>query len=244
MFIDIGFLLDLVYVIFLLVGVTILYILIHRYVIGVLRRRVRRAIMFIFDFILILFIVSIVIGGVASLYGFREVFAIVFGLFIIGILIVLIGSRHVLEEYMSGVFATEIHDLRIGDYIEIDHFRGHIVALNETSIVIRDSHRDLVYIPYTKILHTPFKRFRVEEGHEIIIPVIIPYTTDLKDLREEIKKRSQELGVENVRVSIESFGERNIRMIIRGIIRDLRREEDIRYALLDEIYSMAFRREK
>lgn len=239
---DAGFVLNLIYGIIIIVVVAVLLIIANRYLFKFLRIRFRKSIVLFFEMVIALLIISFAVGSIASLYGFREVFIVVFGLFILGVLAIIIGSRHVLEEYMSGVLAIEIHDLRVGDYIEVDHVRGYIVALNETSVVVRDMHRDLVYIPYTKLLHSPFKRFRVEEGHEIVIPIVIPYVSDLAELRNRIMERARELGIENVRISIESLSEKSIRLIIRGIIRDLRREEEIRYSMLDEIYSRAFQK--
>ena len=228
----------LIVVIAVVVGVAV-YVFIHRFLFRRMIRVLRRPLIIIIDLVVLLFIASMILGIIGSVYGFHEFFAIIFGLFVIGSLAILLGSRHVLEEYLSGVFSTELYDLKIGDYIELDNVRGHVVALEETAIVIRDPHRDLVYIPYTKLLHSSFKRFRAEEGHEIVVHATIPARASLSALKEDILKEASSLGLENIRISIESLGIDSLRIVIRGIIRDVRREEEIKYLLLDYIYTRA-----
>ncbi|MGC9010131.1 MAG: mechanosensitive ion channel domain-containing protein [Sulfolobales archaeon] len=218
----------------------LLYILAHKYLFRYISRALRRPFIILFEIIILFFSLSIILASIAMLYGFHELFVIIFTLFIIASIILILGSRHIIEEYISGLFVSDLFDLKIGDYIEINGFRGHIVAISDTSIVIRDPHRDLIHIPYTTLLHKSFKKFRIEEGHEIIIPITIPLKTSIRTLREDILKIADELGMENTRISIESISENNIKIIIRGIIRDPRREEEIRYSLLDQIYNKLF----
>jgi hypothetical protein len=39
-------------------------------------------------------------------------------------LVVILNARHILEEYLTGIFASKTFDLRAGDYIEIGDIRG------------------------------------------------------------------------------------------------------------------------
>ncbi len=218
----------------------VLYVLAHKYLFKYVSRTLRGPFIILFEIVIVFFSLSIILASIAMLYGFHELFIIIFTLFIIASIIIMIGSRHMIEEYISGLFVPDLLDLKIGDYIEIDGFRGHIVAIDDTSIVIRDPHRDLIHIPYTTLLHKSFKKFRIEEGHEIIVPITIPLRTSIRTLREDIFRIANELGMENTRISIESISENNMKIIIRGIIRDPRREEEIRYSLLDQIYNKLF----
>ncbi|MGC9149189.1 MAG: mechanosensitive ion channel domain-containing protein [Sulfolobales archaeon] len=218
----------------------ILYISTHKYLFKHISRALRRPFIILFEIVIVFFSLSIIIASIAILYGFHEIFVIIFTLFIIASIILIIGSRHVIEEYISGLFVPDLFDLKIGDYIEIEGFRGHIVAIDDTSIIIRDPHRDLIHIPYTTLLHKSFKKFRIEEGHEIIVPTTIPLRASIRTLREDILRIASELGIENTRISIESISENSMKIIIRGIIRDPRREEEIRYSLLDQIYNKLF----
>lgn len=182
--------------------------------------------------------ISLFLAFIASLHGVHEIFILVFSLFIISFLAVIVGARHVLEEYMTGVFASKAYDLRAGDYIEIRDIRGYVAALDDTSIIIRDPKKGLVYIPYTMLAHTPFKRVKIEEGYEMRVILTIPLYIDLQNVRTRIEDIVRGLGVENPRVDIDSIGSRGLRLVVRGSIRDPRRGEEIRLALLDRLYPL------
>lgn len=182
--------------------------------------------------------ISLFLAFIASLHGAHEIFVLVFSLFIISFLAVIVGARHILEEYMTGVFASKAYDLRAGDYIEIRDIKGYIAALDDTSLVIRDPKKGLVYIPYTMLAHTPFKRIKVEEGYEMRVILTIPLNVDLQNIRARIEDIARELGVENPHVDIDSIGSRSLRLIVRGSIRDPRREDEIRLALFDRLYPL------
>jgi hypothetical protein len=59
----------------------------------------------------------------------------------------------------------------------------------------------------------------------------------LLKIREEASRIARSLGVESVKVDVESVRQDGVLLVVRGIIRDPRREDEIRYAILDHIYS-------
>lgn len=180
--------------------------------------------------------ISLFLAVIASLHGVHEIFVLVFSLFLISFLAVIIGARHVLEEYMTGLIASKTYDLRPGDYIEVRDIRGYIAALDEASIVVRDSRRGLVYIPYTLLVHMPFKRVKSEEMCEVRITFTVPINTDLESVKSGVEKIASELGVESPRVDIDEIGLHSMRLVLRGYIRDPRREEEVRLAIMDRLY--------
>jgi small-conductance mechanosensitive channel len=129
--------------------------------------------------------------------------------------------------------------LRVGDYVEFENTRGYIATLGYTALVVRSPHRDLVYIPYTMLARSHFKRFKADEGHEIRVHVHAPHDPNLAKIREEASRIACSLGVENTRVNVEHIGEDGVLLTIRGVIRDPRREEEVRYTILNHIYSAA-----
>lgn len=215
-----------------------LYWAAHRLISRVLGGFIDRRLLLVLEFLFMLLAISIFLAVVSHIYGFPLIFVLSLSIFLVGALALLLGARHVLEEYFTGLIAIRAFDLKVGDYVEFDHIKGHIVAIEDTAIVIRDSQRDLVYIPYTKLVHSTFKRFRVEEGHEVRVHILIPHGVGLKKVKEEILKLAETLGLENVRVDIGSMRSDGVVLAIRGIIRDPRREEEIKYAILDHIYSI------
>jgi hypothetical protein len=77
----------------------------------------------------------------------------------------------------------------------------------------------------------------VEEGHEIRVHVLVPPGLSLLKIREEASRIASSLGVESVKVDVESVRQDGVLLVVRGIIRDPRKEDEIRYAILDHIYS-------
>lgn len=185
---------------------------------------------------MILLSISLFLAFISYLYGVHEIFVLIFTLFIVSFLVVIMGARHVLEEYMTGIFASRAYDLRVGDYIEIGGIRGYITALDDTSIIVKDSRKGLVHIPYTMITHTPFKRIKPEEGYEIRIPVFLPHGIDIERILENAQRIARELGLDEARADIESIRSTGITLLVRGVARDPRREDEIRYTILDRLY--------
>jgi small-conductance mechanosensitive channel len=180
---------------------------------------------------------SLFLAVTAHVYGFPLLALVALSALIIGSSALLVGFRHVIEEYFTGLVLVKTHNLRVGDYVELENAGGYIVALGDTALVVRNPHRDLVYIPYTRLARSHFKRLKAGEGHEIKVHVHAPHGPGLAKVREEASRIAGSLGVENVRVDVESIGEDGVLLAVRGVIRDPRREEEVRYAILDHIYS-------
>jgi small-conductance mechanosensitive channel len=180
---------------------------------------------------------SLFLAITAHVYGFLLLALVALSALIIGSLALLVGFRHVIEEYFTGLVLVKAFGLKVGDYVEFEDARGYIVALGDTALVVRNPHRDLVYIPYTRLARSHFKRLKAGEGHEIKVHVHAPHGPGLARIREEASRIAGSLGVENVRVDVESMGEDGVLLAVRGVIRDPRREEEVRYAILDHVYS-------
>jgi small-conductance mechanosensitive channel len=180
---------------------------------------------------------SLFLAVTANVYGFPLLALVALSALIIGSLALLVGFRHVIEEYFTGLVLVKAFGLKVGDYVEFEDARGYVVALGDTALVVRNPHRDLVYIPYTRLARSHFKRLKAGEGHEIKVHVHAPHGPGLARVREEASRIAGSLGVENARVDVESIGEDGVLLAVRGVIRDPRREEEIRYAILDHVYS-------
>ena len=234
------------YVVYIIAGIAsiLLYVfsnlLLFRHIIKILGK----------EFLLILRIstallsISIFLAFIAYIHGAHEIFVLIFSLFVISFLVVILGARHVLEEYITGIFASKTFDLRAGDYIEIGDIRGYIAALDDTNVIIRDIRKGLIYVPYTMFVHTPFKRAKVEEGYDIRITISLDHSIDLKGLRRELNTIAKDLGLSDLRLDIEAIETSGIVISIRGSIRDPRKQDEIRYALLDRLYPLLFSKDR
>ncbi|MFZ8792274.1 MAG: mechanosensitive ion channel family protein, partial [Acidilobaceae archaeon] len=60
----------------------------------------------------------------------------------------------------------------------------------------------------------------------------------LKRVKEEVSRLAGSLGIENIRVDIESVRQGGVILVVRGVIRDPRKEDEIKYAILDHVYSI------
>jgi small-conductance mechanosensitive channel len=189
------------------------------------------------ELVLIVASASLFLAVASHAYGFPLLALVALTLLIVGLLTLLTGLRHFIEEYLTGLVLVKTYKLRVGDYVEFGNTRGYIVALGDTALVVRNPHRDLVYVPYTRLARSGFKRLAAGEGHEIRVHVHAPHDPSLARIREEAARIAGSLGVENVRVDVESIGEDGVLLAVRGVIRDPRREEEIKYAILDHIYS-------
>jgi small-conductance mechanosensitive channel len=205
----------------------------YRLLSGVVDRRLLRLLEPVFAILA----TSLFLAVTAHVYGFPLLALVALTVLAMGSSALLVGFRHVIEEYFTGLVLVKAYGLRVGDYVEFDDARGYIVALGGTALVVRNPHRDLVYVPYTRLARSGFKRLTAGEGHEIRVHVHAPHGPGLARIREEASRIAGSLGVENVRVDVESIGEDGVLLAIRGVIRDPRREEEIRYAILDHVYS-------
>jgi len=182
--------------------------------------------------------ISLFLAVTAYIHGVHEIFVLIFTLFIITFLVVVIGARHLLEEYMTGIFASKAFDLKVGDYIEIGDIRGYITALDDTNVIIRDTRRGIVYVPYTMFAHTPFKRAKIDEEYEVRVAASIDHFIDLEEVRRKLNEVAKEIGLVGVRLDVEAIGPSGVTLSIKGIIRDPRREDEVRHAVLNKLYSM------
>jgi hypothetical protein len=60
----------------------------------------------------------------------------------------------------------------------------------------------------------------------------------LKRVKEEVSGLAGSIGIENIKVDIESVRQGGVVLVVRGIIRDPRKEDEIKYAILDHVYSI------
>jgi small-conductance mechanosensitive channel len=128
-------------------------------------------------------------------------------------------------------------DLHVGDYIEFNNMRGYITALEDTYIVLRDPRREYVYIPYTTLLRSPFRRVKTPEGHEVRIRLFVPRGQELKKVREAVEQVAKEYGLERLSVDVEKIGVRGVVVVVRGMLKDPRQEDEVKYAVLDRVYA-------
>lgn len=185
-----------------------------------------------------LFAFSIFLSLITLYYNILSLFILVIIIFIFSVIVIVISMRHILEEYFAGTFVANVHGIHIGDYIEVGNISGYIIAMKSTSLVVRDKKKNLVHLPYTQLLHMPLRVVKPEEGHEVSVHIYVPRGIDLGGLRRALEEGAAEAGLEGFKIDVARISARGIVIAARGLLRDPRREEEVKYALLDRAYSL------
>lgn len=200
-------------------------------------RLLQRELIMVLEFAMALLALTVFTAASPPTLGLHNLYYLLLALFLVTTSILVLGVRHVLEEFLTGIFALRAFNLHVGDYIEVEQVRGYITQVEDAYIVVRDTRKELVHIPYTYLVHRPFKKIRAEEGHEVRVPLFLPYGHDLKRVRDAILSVAAEYGIENLRVDVDSVEPQGAVLVVRGIMRDPRREDEARYAILDKMYA-------
>jgi small-conductance mechanosensitive channel len=193
---------------------------------------------YLVEFLVLLFSISLFLAVASPATQLHYLFFLVLAVFVIVMGVLLLGTWRVLEQYLTGLFVTKVLDLHVGDYIEFNNMRGYITALEDTYIVLRDPRREYVYIPYTTLLRSPFRRIKTPEGHEVRIRLFVPRGQELKKVREAVGHVAKEYGLERLSVNVEKIGMKGVVVVVRGMLKDPRQEDEVKYAILDRVYTV------
>jgi len=184
-----------------------------------------------------LFSLSLIFAIVSPVAQIHHLFYLLLVILVFSLGSFILGTRRILEQYLTGLFVARVLDLHVGDYIELGDLRGYITALEDAYLVVRDPRREYVYIPYTVLLQNPFRRIKSPEGHEVRIRLFVPSGQDVKRIRSLIEEVAREFGVERLSVDVEKIGARGVTLVVRGVLRDPRQEDELKYAVLDKVYA-------
>jgi len=184
-----------------------------------------------------LFSLSLVFAIVTPVAQIHHLFYLLLVILVISLGSFILGTRRILEQYLTGLFVARVLDLHVGDYIELGDLRGYITALEDAYLVVRDPRREYIYIPYTVLLQSPFRRIKAPEGHEVRIRLFVPSGQDMRKIRSLIEEAAREFGVERLSVDVEKIGARGVTLVVRGVLRDPRQEDELKYAVLDKVYA-------
>ncbi len=193
--------------------------------------------MYLIEFLALLFSISLFLAIASSTTQTHYLFFLVLAVFVIAMGVLMLGTWRVLEQYLTGLFVTRVLDLHVGDYVELDDMRGYITALEDTYVVLRDPRREYVYIPYTVLLRRPFRRIKAPEGHEVRIRLFVPRWQELRRVKEVVGQVAKEYGLEKLSVDVEKIGVRGVVVVVRGVLKDPRQEDELKYAVLDRVYA-------
>ncbi len=190
---------------------------------------------FIFRIMLVVTILS------AIAYAFRQ-YLIVGSLLIIVAVILVIGTRPIIEEYFTGKLSRLVKDysLDVGDHVEVMGIKGYVIKQTSLGLIIRSSRNELIYVPYTLVLKNVIRKVPPAEGIEVRIPFKMPKDGLLiGDLRKELNDYMEELGIEDPHVDVAAIEDKYVELIARGTYKDLRTIDDVKYSVLNKAFELS-----
>ncbi|WP_019038807.1 mechanosensitive ion channel family protein [Psychroflexus tropicus] len=110
-----------------------------------------------------------------------------------------------LHNTFAGVIISFIPKLQIGDWIETNDYSGFVVDINLRSVIIQTVDYNLVVIPNSKIVDSPFKNFSRTSRGRIILSCGVGYESDLQKVQEITENAIKEIFEQQPGESIEFF---------------------------------------
>ncbi|MCC6020426.1 MAG: mechanosensitive ion channel [Thermoproteaceae archaeon] len=202
-------------------------------------RALGRELVYVAKLALAVFAVTLLLAATSPIMQLQYLFYVALVVMILTIAVLVLGAWHVIVQYFAGAFVTRELKLHTGDYVDLGDVRGHVVALGKTHAVLKSPERDDVYVPYTVFIQRPFRRVNVIEGREIRVRVLVPCWPSLALIKELILSESGKYGANNVSVDVEEIGTSGVMVVIRAVLRDLRKADEFRYAIVNRIYERA-----
>lgn len=124
-----------------------------------------------------------------------------------------------LHNTFAGVIISFIPKLQIGDWIETNDYSGFVVDINLRSVIIQSVDYNLVVIPNSKIVDSPFKNFSRTPRGRVILSCGVGYESDLPKVQEitenAIKAKFEQRPGESIQFFYTEFGSSSINYIIR-----------------------------
>jgi len=135
-----------------------------------------------------------------------------------------------LHNTFAGVIISFIPKLQIGDWIETNDYTGFVVDINLRSVIIQTVDYNLVVIPNSKIVDSPFKNFSRTNRGRIILSCGVGYESDLPKVQEITEKAIKDIFEQRPGEQIEfyytEFGDSSINYQLR-FWTDVRNQGDV-----------------
>lgn len=129
-----------------------------------------------------------------------------------------------LNNTISGVILSFIPKIQIGDWVETNEFEGFVTDINLRSVTLKTADQNLVSIPNSKIVDTPFKNLSADDRSIATLSCGVGYESDLEFVQKITVKAIQnaipQLPGEKVEFYYQEFGNSSINYIIRFWIKE------------------------
>lgn len=126
-----------------------------------------------------------------------------------------------LQNTFSGVILSFMPSIEIGDWVETNGYAGTVSEINLRNIVIIQSDNNLVIIPNSKIVDSPFKNYSSTSRSRVMLDCRVGYEDDLEQVEQLTKKTIAKIFPQNkknkeeVEFMFYEFGDSSINFTVR-----------------------------
>ncbi len=129
-----------------------------------------------------------------------------------------------LNNTFSGVVLSFMPKIQIGDWIESNDFAGFVTDINLRNVTLKTADQNLVIIPNSKIVDSPFKNYSTNNRSVAILTCGVGYESDLELVENVTKKTLSHLFPQNDNENIDffytEFGDSSINYQVRFWIKE------------------------
>ncbi|MGA9269293.1 MAG: mechanosensitive ion channel family protein [Lutimonas sp.] len=135
-------------------------------------------------------------------------------------LIIGLALQGTLSNTISGIVLSLRKNIRVGDWIETNDFKGEVIQITLNYLVLKESDNNIVVIPNKTILESPMKNYSQTSKMRVVLECGISYDTDLEKVREITTNLiSKRFGSERIKETPEfyftEFGNSSINFMCR-----------------------------
>ncbi|MGB3776439.1 MAG: mechanosensitive ion channel family protein [Leeuwenhoekiella sp.] len=124
-----------------------------------------------------------------------------------------------LSNTFSGVLLSFLPQLQLGDWVESNGFAGFVEDINLRSVILKESDNNLVVIPNSNIVDSPFKNYSRTKRSRVFINCGVGYESDLEQVRDLTLKTLSEIfesiDKEEIEFFYQEFGDSSINFVAR-----------------------------
>ena len=88
-----------------------------------------------------------------------------------------------LSNTISGIVLSLRKNIRVGDWIETNDFKGEVIQITLNYLVLKESDNNIVVIPNKTILESPMKNYSQTSKMRVVLECGVAYDTDLEKVR-------------------------------------------------------------
>jgi len=99
-------------------------------------------------------------------------------------LIIGLALQGTLSNTISGIVLSLRKNIRVGDWIETNDFKGEVMQITLNYLVLKESDNNIVVIPNKTILESPMKNYSQTSKMRVVLECGVAYDSDLKKVRK------------------------------------------------------------